>query len=83
VTKPTKKGETLLKGHALLWEGMAMKEMPTRRGGPIWTYSRDKKGPARCECGELSPSLPSTNQRQAWHRAHKESIRAQQGGMMV
>jgi hypothetical protein len=57
------KGKTLLKGHSLIREGK--------------TYSGLKEGSARCECGQLSPTLPSTNARQLWHAAHKEEIRSQ------
>lgn len=30
------------------------------------------EGRAVCSCGELSPVLPSSVQRRAWHRRHKD-----------
>jgi len=32
-------------------------------------------GHARCSCGQDSPILPNTSQRQQWHRDHKDAIR--------
>lgn len=54
------KGKTLLKGHALLFEGRAK-------------YC--DKGVARCQCGEHSPALFSDGARKRWHREHKAAIR--------
>lgn len=69
----TMKGKTLLKGHALLYEGAAYDD----RGKPM-RYDTGI-GRAKCECGEMSDQLPSRNQRKDWHRAHKDAIRAQIG----
>jgi hypothetical protein len=33
-------------------------------------------GHGKCSCGALSPELTSGTQRKAWHRAHKDEIRA-------
>ena len=67
----SKKGKTLLKGHGLLYEGEAFTPEGTK---PYWNLS---EGCGKCSCGALSPVLPSKNQRKAWHRQHKDEIRAQ------
>lgn len=59
-----KKPANRLPGHTLHNEGRV------QRG---YTYLSEGQGV--CECGERSPVLGSDNQRKAWHREHKESVR--------
>jgi hypothetical protein len=64
-----------LLGHGLVGEGMPF----TASGKRAFPYvdSRGGRGYARCECGELSPSLlDSQAQRQRWHREHKTAVSA-------
>lgn len=60
-------GKTLLRGHALQYEG-----------GLRWD-SRGIYSPygeyAMCQCGELSPRGISRNAAKRWHREHKDSLR--------
>jgi hypothetical protein len=56
-----------LAGHTLPNEGRLPGWPPSTQNGT---------GKARCSCGSESPELPSTTQRQAWFRDHKDDIRA-------
>ena len=70
----TLKGQTLLKGHSLRFEGQAL------YGGPNMGCPTGKngRGQGRCSCGEWSPVLGSSYQRKQWHRQHKDEIRAKE-----
>jgi len=70
-------GQTRSRGHALISEGAAHDAEGQRVGSFMKTGGF---GCAKCECGELSPELPSSNQRKDWHRDHKESIRGDSDG---
>jgi hypothetical protein len=56
----TLKGKTLLKGHALLFEGSAL---------------TSPKGCGGCSCGAFSPKLPSNSARKEWHKRHKNIVK--------
>ena len=66
---------TILVGHHLLHEGAAHDDDGHRYsyGGYSGTSGT---GRGKCSCGVLSPILQSGYQRRAWHRGHKEDIRA-------
>lgn len=67
----TRRGQTLLKGHALVGEGQPFNDAG-RAVGYGWTGG---EGRAKCECGALSPVLSSGRARQAWHADHKQAVR--------
>lgn len=54
-----------VRGHALRYEGRVLSTGGWVKSGP---------GPGRCECGAISPELPSTAARQRWHRDHKQAV---------
>jgi hypothetical protein len=61
----TNKGQTLVKGHTLLFEGQ-----------PCLTLRRTGRGPGKCSCGLYSDEgLTSNAARKRWHAAHKEEIK--------
>lgn len=60
-----------LKGHGLFGEGHPCDATGRRSWG--------SDGHGKCSCGALSESLPSNNQRKAWHRLHKAEILAAEG----
>lgn len=62
-------GQTLLSGHVLRGEGNPYDA--AGRPSSDWRHGR-----AKCSCGALSDPLPSSRQRQQWHREHKDAIRA-------
>lgn len=62
-----------LAGHELPNEGRTREP----NGSPV-----NGRGRIRCSCGMRSPALPSTSQRRAWHRDHKEDIRAGGDGVV-
>lgn len=64
-------------GHALLYEGRAVEA--TEGGDVVLAYGRPQAGRAACQCGEWSDVLPSTRQRQEWHREHKRRLFASGG----
>jgi hypothetical protein len=63
-----------LAGHTLIGEGAPHTSTGVRVlrswGGTYGT------GHGKCSCGALSEELPSSTKRKAWHRAHKEDVRA-------
>lgn len=61
---------TRLAGHGLRYEGSAYSRAGVR--------SENCNGPgmALCECGDYSPVLKNRAQRQRWHSAHRDEIRA-------
>ena len=59
---------TEVRGHGLAAEGLPF-DSDCRR------VRSGRTGHAKCACGELSPELPNTNQRQEWHREHKAAKR--------
>lgn len=58
----------VLVGHTLPLEGRV------QLGGRL-IGNGGGEGRAVCSCGAYSPLLPSTTQRRAWHRGHKDEIR--------
>jgi hypothetical protein len=66
-----KRNNARLAGHGLWNEG-------NPRNGDIGELRRGV-GEATCECGAVSPKLPSTSQRRQWHRDHKEAIKTAMG----
>jgi hypothetical protein len=68
------RGKTLLRGHALRWEGAGRRE--DHRGRV--TQQAFQRGFALCECGARSPVLQSDAARRRWHRDHKDAIRTEE-----
>jgi hypothetical protein len=68
-TKPS----AFLSQHGLVGEGAPMNDHGYRIGR---LNSTSGSGRARCACGELSSIFDSAAKRKAWHREHKDSIRA-------
>lgn len=62
-----------MSGHELVSEGAPHDDKGRRLG--LYGYTTSGDGRGKCTCRKLSPILPSGNQRKAWHRAHKESLR--------
>jgi hypothetical protein len=62
-------GKTLVKGHTLRFEGMALYDDD---GSGIYGWSRTGRG--ECSCGERSPVLESNAARKRWHREHKAEV---------
>lgn len=58
-----------LAGHVLVGKGTAHDQNGT-------TVAPLRPGRAKCECGWLSRSLPSTGQRREAHRLHKDEVAA-------
>jgi hypothetical protein len=69
---------TRLSGHGLWSEGWPVEATPGHGQG--WRPLNHRSGPGRalCECGEMSPELPSANARKRWHGEHKEQVRREQ-----
>lgn len=67
---------TRVKGHALAHEGA-----PHTKDGRIACGSffirTAGEGCGKCECGELSPVMPSANARKTWHQRHKQEVRGE------
>lgn len=61
---------TRLAGHGLIAEGWPYIGTEVRKS------HRSGHGMGKCECGTMSPMLPSTAARKRWHRDHKQEIRA-------
>jgi hypothetical protein len=61
------RGQTLVKGHTLAYEGK-----PYNLSGYRVKYSR--VGHARCSCGEFSLLFSSDAERKRWHGEHKASV---------
>jgi hypothetical protein len=72
----SQRGKTTVRGHALQHEGQACVPSDDPWGGYRLTYRSE--GVAYCQCGAVSPTLPSTAARQRWHRDHKADVRARQ-----
>lgn len=63
-----------LSGHGLIREGA-----PFRDDGSMMiarSHGTGGTGRGMCSCGALSEVLTSGNQRKAWHRKHKDEVRA-------
>ena len=60
------KGKTLVKGHALLFEGEALGNR----------FNRTGPGVGGCTCGVHSEELPSRAARKRWHKEHKAGVLA-------
>lgn len=69
---PSNPGFSKMTGHALAHEGRAVET--NERGEVVLAYGRPRVGQAACECGARSDVLPSTRQRQQWHREHKRTL---------
>lgn len=67
----TRKGKTLVKGHALVREGAAFED----DGSHTLYGGTGGVGRAKCSCGVMSPRLGSGRARRAWHAEHKEVYR--------
>jgi hypothetical protein len=68
---------TAIRGHALQYGGQAAESL----AGGYYRLIQQSEGVAYCECGAVSPTLPSTAARQRWHReVHKPEVRARQDG---
>lgn len=64
-----------LSGHELRYEGKPF--VWTKNGGRYVRVSDfAKEGVGMCSCGAHSEKLGTDNARKAWHRAHKDEIRA-------
>jgi hypothetical protein len=78
----SQRGKTTVRGHALQFEGQALvpyddPEPPP--WAPVYRLTHRSEGVAYCECGAVSPTLPSTAARQRWHReVHKPEVRARE-----
>jgi hypothetical protein len=60
-------GKTLLRGHALQYEGR-----PRFESSGVFSFRGEH---AMCECGQLAPGGISQKAAQRWHREHKDSLR--------
>ena len=78
------RGKTTVRGHALQMEGRAMARdlLPVSCvvQGRVFGLTGQAIGQAVCQCGAVSPTLPSTAARQRWHREHKADVRARTHG---
>lgn len=84
----TQRGKTTVRGHALQFEGRAcfpsaipivtlLRTTARVSGSTHYRLTHQSEGTAYCECGAVSPTLPSTAARQRWHRdVHKPAVRA-------
>ena len=67
---------TRLSGHGLWSEGWPVEaDQVSNQGWRPGRYRADV-GRGLCECGEMSEVLDSASQRKAWHKTHKEQVRA-------
>lgn len=64
------KNTNRLAGHGLVAEGAAFAYVGVR------SYWGNVPGMALCSCGRYSPRIKNRAQRKAWHRDHKNDIRA-------
>lgn len=75
--KITRRGQTLLRGHALRNEGRPFVHERNLRGEYVLQrVFGGSFGRAACECGAASPLYYTTAARKQWHREHKETVRA-------
>lgn len=58
--------QLIVKGHTLPFEGRLVGQWHQDGG--------NGEGATKCRCGVPSPVLPSTAERQRWHRAHKLDV---------
>jgi hypothetical protein len=65
--KASRRGQTLRPGHALVQEGMPH----DAEGRAVVGQGTAGRGRAKCECGWLSPVLPSGRARRNAHALHK------------
>ncbi len=63
-----------LSGHTLRQEGRAFAK--DRITGGWFLLMLSSLGVGLCSCGDTSEELDSNAARKAWHRAHKDQIRA-------